>query len=47
MSDLRGELSRLPDQTIVLYLTMFEDAAGASFTPRQALEALYRVKGLL
>ena len=37
MSDLRAELSKLPDQTVVLYLTMFEDAAGASFTPRQAL----------
>ena len=37
LSDLRAELSRLPDHTIVLYLTMFEDAAGASFTPRQAL----------
>ena len=37
LSDLRGELSRLPDHTVVLYLTMFEDAAGASFIPRQAL----------
>jgi PAS domain S-box-containing protein len=37
LSDLRAELSRLPDDTIVLYLTMFEDAVGASFTPRQAL----------
>ena len=37
VSDLRGELSRLPDDTVVLYLTMFQDAAGASFTPRQAL----------
>jgi PAS domain S-box-containing protein len=36
---LRDELSRLPDQTIVLYLTMFQDAAGDVFTPRQALEA--------
>jgi PAS domain S-box-containing protein len=37
LSDLRDELSRLPDGTVVLYLTMFQDAAGASFTPRQAL----------
>ena len=37
MSDLRAELSRLPDHTVVLYLTMFQDATGASFTPRQAL----------
>jgi hypothetical protein len=32
LPDLRAELSRLPDHTLVLYLTMFEDAAGASFT---------------
>ena len=37
LPDLRGELSRLPDHTVVLYLTMFQDAAGGSFTPRQAL----------
>ena len=39
MEELRGELSRLPDHTVVLYLTMFQDAAGKTFTPRQALEA--------
>ena len=37
LSDLRAELSSLPDDTVVLYLTMFQDAAGGSFTPRQAL----------
>ncbi|MFZ0710784.1 MAG: ABC transporter substrate binding protein [Terrimicrobiaceae bacterium] len=37
MSDLRAELSRLPGRTVVLYLTMFQDATGASFVPRQAL----------
>ena len=37
LSDLRDELSRLPDHTVVLYLTMFQDATGASFIPRQAL----------
>ena len=37
LPDLRGELSHLPDHTVVLYLTMFQDAAGGSFTPRQAL----------
>ena len=37
LPDLRGELSRLPEHTVVLYLTMFQDAVGASFTPRQAL----------
>src|SRR5271167_332068 len=39
MEKLRGELSRLADHTVVLYLTMFQDAAGKTFTPRQALEA--------
>jgi PAS domain S-box-containing protein len=39
MEELRGELSRLPDHTVVLYLTMFQDAAGKTFTPRQALDA--------
>src|SRR5271166_7045758 len=38
MEELRGELSRLPDRTVVLYLTMFQDAAGKTFTPRQALD---------
>jgi ABC-type uncharacterized transport system substrate-binding protein len=38
MEELRGELSRLPDHTVVLYLTMFQDAAGNTFTPRQALD---------
>ena len=37
LPDLRNELSRLPDHTVVFYVTMFQDAAGASFTPRQAL----------
>ena len=37
LPDLRGELSRLPDHTVVLYLTMFQDATGAFFTPRRAL----------
>jgi hypothetical protein len=36
---LRGRLSRLPAHTVVLYITMFQDAAGKTFTPRQALEA--------
>jgi len=39
MEELRGKLSRLPDHTVVLYLTMFQDAAGKTFIPRQALEA--------
>ena len=39
MEELRGELSRVPDHTVVLYLTIFQDAAGKTFTPRQALDA--------
>src|SRR5260221_2791716 len=39
MEELRGELSRLADHAVVLYLTMFQDAAGKTFTWRQALEA--------
>ena len=39
MEELRGRLSRLPAHTVVLYITMFQDAAGRTFTPRQALEA--------
>jgi PAS domain S-box-containing protein len=39
MEDLRGELSHLADHTVVLYLTMFQDAAGKTFTPREALDA--------
>src|SRR5260221_309923 len=39
MEELRGELSRLVDHTVVLYLTMFQDAAGKTFTSRQALVA--------
>jgi PAS domain S-box-containing protein len=39
MEQLRGELSRLPDHSVVLYLTMFQDATGETFTPREALEA--------
>ena len=38
IQEQRGELSRLPDHTVVLYVTMFRDAAGASFMPRQALD---------
>jgi two-component system, LuxR family, sensor kinase FixL len=38
MEELRGELSRLADHTVVLYLTMFQDADGKTFTPRQALD---------
>ena len=39
MQELRGELSRVADHTVVLYLTMFQDAAGKTFTSRQALDA--------
>jgi hypothetical protein len=39
MQELRGELSHLADHTVVLFLTMFQDAAGKTFTSRQALDA--------
>jgi PAS domain S-box-containing protein len=39
MEELRGELSRVADHTVVVYLTMFQDAAGKTFAPRQALDA--------
>jgi len=42
MEELCGALSHLPDHTVVLYLTMFQDAAGKTFTPRQALDAFAR-----
>ena len=36
MQELRGELSHLADHTVVLFLTMFQDAAGKTFTSRGA-----------
>ena len=38
VEQVRGELSRLPEHTIVLYLVMFQDVTGQTFTPRQALD---------
>ena len=38
IDDLRGKLAHLPDHSLVLYLTMFQDASGRTFTPREALE---------
>ena len=35
---LRDELARLPDHTLVLYLTMLQDASGNRFTPLEALD---------
>ena len=43
VNELRGALSRLPDHTIVLYLVMFQDAAGQTLTPREALDRFARV----
>ncbi len=37
-AQLRGELSRLPDKTIVFYGTLFRDPVGNAFTPRAALD---------
>ncbi|MBV9642855.1 MAG: PAS domain-containing protein, partial [Verrucomicrobia bacterium] len=38
LPELREELARLPDHSVVLYLTMFQDAVGNRFTPREALD---------
>ena len=37
LSQLRADLSRLPEHSIVLYHTMFQDADGKTFLPRLAL----------
>ena len=33
LAELREKLARLPDHTVALYLTLFQDAAGNRFTP--------------
>jgi signal transduction histidine kinase len=38
LTELRRELSGLPDHTVVLYRTLFRDSAGKVFTPRDALD---------
>jgi PAS domain S-box-containing protein len=38
LEEIRDAVSKLPDHCAVLYLTMFEDAAGRTYTPREALE---------
>ena len=38
LPELRDRLARLPDHTAVLYLTLFQDAAGNRFTPQEALD---------
>ena len=38
LPELRDQLARLPDHTVVLYLTLFLDAAGNRFTPQEALD---------
>ena len=40
LTELRQELSRLPDHTVVLYRAMYRDSAGNTFTPRDALDKL-------
>jgi len=37
LPELRRELSRLPDHSVVLYRALFRDSAGNTFTPRAAL----------
>ena len=38
LPELRDKLARLPDHTVVLYLTLFQDAAGNRVTPQEALD---------
>ncbi len=40
LTELRQELARLPNHTVVLYRAMFRDSAGNTFTPRDALDKL-------
>ena len=40
LTELRQELARLPDHTVVLYRAMVRDSAGNTFTPRDALDKL-------
>ena len=42
MSALLDEAGRLPAQTILLYLTVFQDGAGGHFLPRDVAELLSR-----
>jgi PAS domain S-box-containing protein len=37
LADLQAELSQLPDGTIVLYTTLFQDQTGQVYAPREAL----------
>ena len=37
MSDLLSTLSRLPSDSVILYLTLFADSAGLAFIPHEAL----------
>src|SRR5262245_51210885 len=40
MDDLLKTLSRLPERSVVLYLTLFADGAGRSFIPHEALSLI-------
>lgn len=40
MTELIGRLSSLPEHSIVYYLTVFTDGAGASFVPHEALSRI-------
>ena len=40
MRDLLAAVSRLPQQSVVLYLTLFRDAAGDSFVPHDAVHRI-------
>jgi signal transduction histidine kinase len=46
MAQLRREVAGLPAHTVVLYLSMFGDAAGVAFSPRQALKEFSSVSAV-
>jgi len=45
MSELQTAVSRLPADSVVLYIWMFRDASGRPFTPVQALELFLAGQG--
>lgn len=43
MEQLLGELTTLPDSSVIYYLTLFVDGAGEAFIPHEALSRIARV----
>ncbi len=46
MADLRQEVSQLPRDTIIIYLSIARDGAGTSLFPREALVRISRAAGI-